>query len=507
MNPSTGNISATSFTGSLTGNVTGNVSGSSGSCTGNSATATKATNDSDNNPINTTYAKLSGATFTGGISGTTGTFSGTLTLSKTTDLSGTANNSPALIVGGAVTSTHMEIDCNEIQAKTNGTSVAPLYLNNDGGAVNIGSGGLVVNSNITASGKTITAGTFTGNLTGNVTGNCSGTSANVTGTVAIANGGTGATTAANARKALFGEAMNTSALAKYVMTINDSWANGGYTTIQQLRNFMGLGDTTGVLPVANGGTGQSSLDSVTVGVAKKVQPADLTGTNSADLVYAKMADNDYFRIRVGGTASNSGYAELATADDGNEPIYVRQYSGTFSTLTRTATLLDGSGNTSFPGTVTASNFTGLASKATGDKNGADITTTYETKANAITGLSLSGTTLTVTKGNNTSSTITLPSGGSGGGSFYGVCSTAAETVEKAVASTGYTLATGSKVTVKFTITNTADNPTLNVNSTGAKPIYYRGYALPGSALQANSTYDFVYNGTQYEIVGSVLWTE
>lgn len=45
-------------------------------------------------------------------------------------------------------------------------------------------------------------GTFTGNLTGNVTGNVSGTAANVTNTVAIANGGTGATTAAAARTSL-----------------------------------------------------------------------------------------------------------------------------------------------------------------------------------------------------------------------------------------------------------------------------------------------------------------
>ena len=40
-NPSSGNLTATTFTGALTGNVTGNTSGSSGSCTGNAATATK----------------------------------------------------------------------------------------------------------------------------------------------------------------------------------------------------------------------------------------------------------------------------------------------------------------------------------------------------------------------------------------------------------------------------------------------------------------------------------
>ncbi|MCM1295855.1 MAG: hypothetical protein NC311_09965 [Muribaculaceae bacterium] len=79
--------------------------------------------------------------------------------------------------------------------------------------------------------------------------------------------------------------------------------------------------------------------------------ADLTGTNVRELLFQKMADNDYFRIRVGGTASNAGYAEIATADDGNEPIYVRQYSGVFTNLQRTLTLLDGSGNTHIPGSV------------------------------------------------------------------------------------------------------------------------------------------------------------
>jgi hypothetical protein len=78
-----------------------------------------------------------------------------------------------------------------------------------------------------------------------------------------------------------------------------------------------------------------------------------TGTNSVTLLSATMADNDYFRILVGGTATNAGYAEIATADDGSEPIYVRQYTGAFATLTRTATILDASGNTSFPGSVTA----------------------------------------------------------------------------------------------------------------------------------------------------------
>jgi hypothetical protein len=94
----------------------------------------------------------------------------------------------------------------------------------------------------------------------------------------------------------------------------------------------------------------------------------VSGTTSAELVRGNMADNDQFRILVGGTGSNAGFAEIATADDGSEPIYVRQYTGVFSTLVRTATLLDGSGNTSFPNNLSAANFSGSSSGTnTGDQ--------------------------------------------------------------------------------------------------------------------------------------------
>ena len=86
-------------------------------------------------------------------------------------------------------------------------------------------------------------------------------------------------------------------------------------------------------------------------------PSDKVG----ELVKAQMGGNDAFRIAVGGSANN-GWVELATADDGAESIYVRQYADAkidgFVTPTRTATLLDESGNTSFPGKVTAPNFIG-----------------------------------------------------------------------------------------------------------------------------------------------------
>ena len=86
---------------------------------------------------------------------------------------------------------------------------------------------------------------------------------------------------------------------------------------------------------------------------------------------------------------------------------------------------------------------------------------------------------------------------------YGTCTTVAATAEKKVACTGFALVTGASITVKFTVTNTTANPTLNVNETGAKAIYYRGSAISAGYLAANRTYTFRYNGTQYELVGDL----
>lgn len=88
---------------------------------------------------------------------------------------------------------------------------------------------------------------------------------------------------------------------------------------------------------------------------------------------------------------------------------------------------------------------------------------------------------------------------------YCVCSTAAATAAKAVTVTNFTLVTGAVVYVKFKVTNTAANPTLNVSGTGAKAIYYQGSNITASYLTANKVFAFVYNGTQYEIVGDIFF--
>lgn len=116
------------------------------------------------------------------------------------------------------------------------------------------------------------------------------------------------------------------------------------------------------------------------------------GTLTGDLLFSNSGttfrqirgtcgDNDFWRIGGGATGNNAGYMEIATADDGTEPIYVRQYSGTFNTITRTATLLDGSGNTSFPGTVAAAKFKGALEGNASTASNASTVNGYTVNAN------------------------------------------------------------------------------------------------------------------------------
>jgi hypothetical protein len=63
------------------------------------------------------------------------------------------------------------------------------------------------------------------------------------------------------------------------------------------------------------------------------------------------------------------------------------------------------------------------------------------------------------------------------------------------------LAAGLLVQVKIANTNTTSS-TINVNGTGAKNIYLRGAALVGGELIGGEIYVFMYDGTQYQLLGN-----
>ena len=92
-------------------------------------------------------------------------------------------------------------------------------------------------------------------------------------------------------------------------------------------------------------------------------------------------------------------------------------------------------------------------------------------------------------------------------SGYATCTTGASTRAK-VATTqasGFTRATGIQVAVKFTYANTARNPTLNINSTGAAAIQLKGAALTvDDSWEAGDTVVFVFDGTYWQVADPSL---
>lgn len=91
---------------------------------------------------------------------------------------------------------------------------------------------------------------------------------------------------------------------------------------------------------------------------------------------------------------------------------------------------------------------------------------------------------------------------------YGTCSTAAGTAAKTITvsgNTNWSLSAGSMIAIKFTNTNTANNPTFAVNGTAAKSVWYNTGLITTSNLNkagyASRISNYIYDGTQYVFIG------
>ena len=147
----------------------------------------------------------------------------------------------------------------------------------------------------------------------------------------------------------------------------------------------------------------------------KLSGGTMNGTlNTSKTTNTYLAGNQGQAI-INSTATNGGYTMLAKMNSTNGKFthgvyqggYLLQYtnnatiSAGTNAVTKSVTLLDESGNTNFPGTVTAPSFNGTATKATQDSAGQTINTTY------VKGVTANNATLTITKGNGSTSTTTI----------------------------------------------------------------------------------------------------
>lgn len=84
---------------------------------------------------------------------------------------------------------------------------------------------------------------------------------------------------------------------------------------------------------------------------------------------------------------------------------------------------------------------------------------------------------------------------------YGSCTTDATTVAKTVSISNFILIKYGIVSVLFTKAINVAEATLNVNSTGAKPIKVNGAAIQPGLVKANTIVQFQYDGTNWNVVG------
>jgi hypothetical protein len=273
--------------------------------------------------------------------------------------------------------------------------------------------------------------------------------------------------------------------------------NAGSATILQTARTIGGVSFNGSANIDLPGVNTSGNQNTSGNAATATEVTRTVGAGSeANLLSATIAENDYFRLRVGG-GSNAGFVEIATGDDGTEPIHVRQYTGVFSTLTRTATLLDGSGNTSFPGTVTAPTFSGaLSGNASTVTNGV-----YTTGDQSIGGAKTFTETLKVLKNgrtltigqdyanhinwdSNVDLALNISNGGTGGIVFFGGGSSSKFSVTAA----GVGAFAGNLSAANLSGTNTGDQTNISgtAGSETLSTVTGRG-ASTSTAISINNT--------------------
>lgn len=325
------NMYATTFNGALIGNVTGDVSGSSGSCTGNAATATKATQDGSGNTITNKYFQIYNTNYQGNSSAVTvndlanqGPAYGMIN-SATDNPTGSATWVHVLNMGWNKANTSW---IGQIALHTNG---AVMYFRGNSSSAISGKGwNTVLSSNNYTSYTVKKDGT---GATGSWGISITGTASNVTGTVAIEHGGTNATTAAGARTNL-----GLGSIATYnaaTAGTKDTWGLvpviGASDGVMEVGKYIDFHTTDGNTKDYDVRITAATTGLTISGTTSGTFSGSLTGNaGSASTVSAKLVTNK--KIYFLGTETTITSTAANVSLEGDTGVYITTTAGEFSAV-------------------------------------------------------------------------------------------------------------------------------------------------------------------------------